>query len=103
MKSMLQMIERATDPAELRQLLIQEELAADDILNFDEKDLETLYNKGFRTRDALRRADLAMLVAPPPLPRFLAQVILEKFNPAALTAGPGGWPRAAQAGCAGAV
>ena len=101
---MLQMmIERAKDPAELRLLLIQEKLAADDVLNFDEEDLETLYKKGSRTPNSLRRADVAMLQEPPPLPRFLAQVILEKFNSAALTAGPGAWPRAAQAGCAGAV
>lgn len=94
MRFMLQMIRRAKDPAELRQLLIQEGLAADDVLNFDEEDLKTLYNKGFRTPNALRRADVAMLKEPPPLPRFLAQVILEKFNPAALTASPGGWLRA---------
>ena len=103
MKSMLQMIERAKDPAELRQLLAEQEVAADDVDAFDEADLQNLYDKGFRTPTLLARADVGALEKPPPLPGALITVILEKFNPAALTAGPGGWPRAVQAGYAGAV
>ena len=100
---MLQMIRKARDPAELRQLLKEQGLAEDDILAFEDEDLQHLLDKGFRTPGTLLRVNVAVLERPPPLPLVQIEALLEKFNPAALTAGPGGWPRAAQAGCAGAV
>ena len=100
---MLQMIRKATDPAELRQLLKEQGLAEDDVLAFEDEDLQNLLDKGLRTPGMLFRANVAVLDRPPPLPPILIEALLEKFNPAALTAGSGGWPRAAQAGCAGAV
>ena len=103
MESMLQMIRKARDPAELRQLLKEQGLAEDDILAFEDEDLQHLLDKGLRTPGTLLRATRAVLERPPPLPPIQIEALLEKFNPAALTAGPGGWPRAAQAGCAGAV
>ena len=78
--------------------LAEQEVAADDVDAFDEADLQNLYDKGFRTPTLLARADVGALEKPPPLPGALSTVILEKFNLAALTAGPGGWPRARQAG-----
>ena len=97
---MLQMIEKAKNPAELRQLLKEQGLAEDDILAFEDEDLQHLLDKGLRTPGSLFRADMAGLKEPPPVPHFLAKALVDKFNPAALTAGPGGWLRAAQAGCA---
>ena len=102
MTSVLQMIRRADTPAELRQLLKEEELPDDELLAFYDADLQTLLNKGFRTRAMLNLADLAVLQKPPALPAVLTIAFLRKFNPAGLT-GPGGWPRAALAGCARAV
>ena len=103
MKNMLQMIRKARNPAELRQLLKEQGLAEDDILAFEDEDLQNLLDKGLRTPGTLLRSNVAVLERPPPLPPIQIQALLEKFNPAALTAGPGGWPRATQARCAGAV
>ena len=103
MDSMLQMVERANNPAELRQLLKEEGLADNLLLGFNDEHLQNLLDKGFRTRGLLNLADVAALEKPPPLLPVLTTALLLKFNPAALTAGPGGWPRAVQAGYAGAV
>ena len=102
MKSMLQMI-RAKDPAELRVLLAEQGLADAIIDAFDNKQLQILLDKGLVTPATLAMADMVGLKEPPPIPHFLAKALVDKFNPAALTTGPGGCPRAVQAGCAGAV
>ena len=91
---MLQMIERAKDPAELRQLLAEQGLSKNLILGFDDKDLQNLLDKGLRTRELLNLADVATLERPPPLLPVLTTALLRKFNPAALAASSGGWPRA---------
>ena len=103
MKCMLQMIEKAETPAELRQLLAEQRLADGIVTAFNDKQLQDLLDKGLVTPAMLAVADVATLERPPPLPPLLAKALVEKFNPAALTTGPGGWPRASQAGCAGAV
>lgn len=91
----LQMLRRATTWGEMRQLLIQQGLTADDVLAFDSTDVGILYQKGFRTPSMLARADMALLREAPPLPGVLIKAILESCNPGALPAGTGGWPRAA--------
>ncbi len=92
---MLQMIRRARTPAELRRLLAEQGLADNHLLGFDDVDLQRLLDKGLRSLELLKLADVAALEEPPPLPPVLVTALLRKFNPAALTAGPGGWPRAA--------
>ncbi len=89
------MIERANNPAELRQLLKEEGLADNLLLGFDDEDLQKLLDKGLRTRGLLNLADVAALERPPALLPILTTALLRKFNPAALTASPGGWLRAA--------
>ena len=54
---MLQMIERANYPAELRQLLAEQGLADDHLLGFDDADLQNLLDKGLRTPEMLSLAD----------------------------------------------
>ena len=90
MKFMLQMITRAKDPAELRQLLTEQGLADGIVAAFDNKQLQILLDKGLVTPAMLAVADMAGLKEPPPIPHFLAKALVDKFNPAALTAGPGG-------------
>ena len=102
MTSVLQMMRMADTPAELRQLLQEQELADDELLAFKDEDLQILLSKGLRTRAMLKLADLATLKERPALPAVLITALLRKFNPDGLT-GPGGWLRAALAGCAGAV
>ena len=93
MKFMLQML-RAKDPADLRQLLTEQGLAGGIVATFDDKQLQYLLDKGLVTPAMLAVADMAGLKEPPPIPHFLAKALVEKFNPAALTASSGGWPRA---------
>ena len=92
MKHMLQMIRRLEDPAELRQLLAEQGLADNLLLGFKDADL---LDKGIRKLELLKLADVAALKQQTPLPPVLITALLRKFNPAALTAGPGGRPRAA--------
>ena len=84
MNCMLQEKRRAETPA--GQLLRDEELAADDVLAFNNSGLQHLLDKGLRTPEMLARVTMAGLKKPPPIPHVLAQAILEKFNPDALTA-----------------
>ena len=92
------MIERAKDPSELRQLLAERGLADGKVAAFDDTQLQMLLDKGLVTPAMLELADMAGLGE---LPYYHAKALVDKFNPAALTAGPGGWSRATQAGCAG--
>ena len=57
---MLQMIEKAKDPAELRQLLAEQGLADDHVISFDDADLQNLLDKGLRMPEVLSIADLAV-------------------------------------------
>ena len=91
---MLQMIEKAENPAELRQLLAEQGLAYGIVAAFNNKQLQELLDKGLVTPAMLAVADVATLERPPPLPPLLAKALVDKFNPPVLTAGPGGWPRA---------
>ena len=82
------MLGRADNPVKMRQLLIQQGLAAEGVLAFDEADLQHLYAKGSRTPSMLARANVALLKETPPLPCVLIIVLLEKCKPNAL-----GWHR----------
>ena len=85
----------AFSAAKLRQLLREEQLAPEVLIGFSDEDLTNLVDKGLRTGELLRFADVAMLGKPPALPEALIRPFLAKFNPGALTAGTGGRPRAA--------
>ena len=91
---MLQMIERANNPAELRQLLAEQGLADGIVDAFDNKQLQVLLDKGLATPAMLAMADMAGLKEPPPVRHFLAKALVDKFNPAASIASSGGWPGA---------
>ena len=94
MKSMLQMIERAENPAELRQLLAEQGLAESIVSLFANEELQILLDRGLVAPAMLALADMAGLEKPPPVRHFLAKALVDKFNPAALPASSGGWPRA---------
>ena len=86
----MQMLKVADTAAELRQLLSQEGLAADDLNWFEDADLDSLLEKRRCTWALLATADEAALLEPPPLPPTLRRALLAKFNPDALAASTGG-------------
>ena len=89
-----QLLKVATNAAQLRELLKEGGLPAGQLCGFRDAHLENLLDKGLSTLQLLAKADEAVLIEPPLLPRILRQALLDKFNPAALTASSGGWPRA---------
>ena len=89
-----QVLKVATNAAQLRELLKEGGLPAGQLCGFRDAHLENLLDKGLSTLQLLAKADEAVLIEPPLLPRILRQALLDKFNPAALTASSGGWPRA---------
>ena len=87
---LMQMLEVATTAAELRRLLNEGGLPVGQLCGFRDAHLENLLDKGLSTLQLLAKADEAVLIEPPPLPRILRQALLDKFNPAAPTASTGG-------------
>ena len=86
----IQVLKVATNAAQLRELLKEGGLPAGQLCGFREAHLENLLDKGLSTLQLLAKADEAVLIEPPALPRILRQALLDKFNPAAPTASTGG-------------
>ena len=86
----MQMLEVATDAAELRTLLGQLGLEPSKLLAFTDEHMTILLSKGLSTPAMLANACEAAYTEPPPLPYALREALLDKFNPNALPAGTGG-------------
>ena len=95
-----QVLEVATAPAELRELLTQGGLAAGKLRAFTDEHLGILLRKGFCMPDTLATADEDMLTEQPALPPTIRRALLSKFNPDAPTAStPSKKPRAGFQAC----
>ena len=86
---LIQVLDIATNAAELRELLRRGGLAARELRGFRDEHLSTLLYKGLSTLELLATADEAVLTEPPLIPLILRRALLAKFNPDALTASTG--------------
>ena len=87
--AMLQMIRRAKDPAELRQLLAEQGLADGIAAAFDNEQLQFLLDKGLATPAMLALADMAGLEKATYSPSLLGQSTGGQVQPSY----PHSWPR----------